>query len=124
MTATLDGGSLRVGDLRLVGERLSFLGNGLVLSDGRMVAVLRVVADPENAGTITRIANGALLTGGWTRAWLLPLETGDRRFRDINLVGTVQKATVDVGRRGESVPVELALERMAAFIKRERSSLR
>lgn len=116
---SMRGGSIRVADARLLSERLSFLGNGLATADGKVLGVMRVVADREYAESITRIAVGSFLTGGWTRSWLGPLETPDRHFRDINVRGTLAKCTVDVGRKGEELEVSQAWDRMLAFVKNE-----
>lgn len=119
LIVSMRGGAIRVADARLQSERLSFLGNGLATADGRVLGVMRVVADREYAESITRIAVGSFLTGGWTRSWLVPLETPDRHFRDINVRGTLAKCTVDVGRKGEELEVGQAWDRMLAFVKNE-----
>lgn len=119
LTSVLRGRTMRVVDARLRSEQLSFLGNGLLLPDGRMLGVLRVVADRENAEAITKMAVGSFLSGGWTRSWLAPLETPDRQYRDIHVRGTVEDATVDVGKQGEEVDVDLAWKRVVAFVRDE-----
>ena len=119
MMAVVRGGRFNVLDARLQSERLSLLGNGVLLPNGQLGAVMRVVADQEYASTLTRFAIGALWTGGWTRSWLMPLETPDRYYRDIVLEGTVNQAKVNVGRKGERMSAEQAWSRMLAFLRKE-----
>lgn len=119
LTASLRSGALQVIDTRLQSEQLSFLGNGVIVPDGRVRGVLRVVADHDHAAVLTRFAVGAMLTGGWTRSWLTPLETPDRYYRDIQLQGTLDRAVVDVGRKGEELEVSQVWNRMVAFVKNE-----
>ena len=119
LTASMRGGTFQVIDGRLHSEQLSFLGNGMIVPDGRVRGVLRVVADQDRAATITRFAVGAMLTGGWTRSWLAPLVTSDRHYRDFQLQGTLDRAVVDVGRKGEDMEVSQAWNRMMAFLKNE-----
>jgi hypothetical protein len=120
MVASYSGGLARVPDIRLTSERLSFLGNGLALSDGRVWAVMRIVADPELAEVFRRAAIGAVLTNGWTSAWLLPLETPDRHFRDFHFRGSVVDLKVDVGRKREEMAVAEAWRRVGSFWRREK----
>ena len=119
MIAVVRGGRFNVLDARLQSERLSLLGNGVLLPNGQLGAVMRVVADQEYASTLTRFATGALWTGGWTRSWLMPMETPDRYYRDIVLEGTVNQAKINVGRRGERMNAEQAWSRMLAFLRKE-----
>jgi hypothetical protein len=112
-------GVLRIVDARLLSEPLSFLGNAVMLPDGRLRGVMRVVADREHAEAITRIVVGATLTGGWTRSWFEPLMTPDRQFRDLHVQGTFGEATVDVGRKGEELGVDQVWDRMVAFVASE-----
>jgi hypothetical protein len=106
-------------DARLLSERLSFLGNAIAVPDGRVRGVMRVVADREHAAAITRMAVGSLISGGWTRSWFEPLVTPDRQYRDLHLEGTLNKAMIDVGRKGEEIEVNEAWNRMVAFVKNE-----
>lgn len=119
LTGMMLGGTLQVSDARILSERLSFLGNGVILPDGRVLGVMRVVADREYAEAITKVAVGSFIAGGWTRSWLHPLITPDRHYRDIKVRGTTSKATVDVGKKGEELEVNQAWERMVAFVKEE-----
>jgi hypothetical protein len=113
------GGTFQVVDARLLSERLSFLGNAIVVPDGRVRGVLRIVADRESATAITRLAVGSLLSQGWTRSWFKPLITPDRKFRDLHVEGTLSKAMIDVGRKGEELEVPQAWDRMIAFVRNE-----
>jgi len=117
----LRGGIVQVADARLMGERLSLMGNGLGLMDGRTAAVLRVVADPELAEKMTEVAAGSMLSGGWTRSWLAPLETPDRYYRDIHLQGGFPTYRVDVGRKREQMDLRQAWRLAVAFVKREQA---
>lgn len=119
LTASMRGGTFQVIDGRLHSEQLSFFGNGMIVPDGRVRGVLRVVADHDRAAAITRFAVGAMLTGGWTRSWLAPLVTSDRHYRDLQLQGTLDRAVVDVGRKGEDMEVSQVWNRMIAFVKNE-----
>jgi hypothetical protein len=65
------------------------------------------------------VAVGSFLAGGWTESWFEPLLTPDRSFRDVHLRGTTRSATVDVGRKGEVMPVAEAMERLTGFLKNE-----
>ena len=119
MMAVVRGGRFNLLDARLQSERLSLLGNGVLLPDGQLGAVMRVVADQDYASTLTRFAMGAAWTGGWTRSWLKPMETPDRYYRDIVLEGTVNQAKINVGRKGEQMNLEQAWSQMLAFLKKE-----
>lgn len=117
--AALQGGVVQVPDMRLRGERLSLMGNGLALMDGRAAGVVRVVADPDYAEKLSLVATGSLISRGWTRSWLAPLETPDRYYRDIHLQGRFPTYLVDVGRKREPLEVGQAVRWVAAFVKRE-----
>jgi|TARA_B100000959_G_scaffold196728_2_gene205738 hypothetical protein len=119
LTASMRGGTFQVIDGRLHSEQLSFLGNGMIVPDGRVRGVLRVVSDSDRAAAITRFAVGAMLTGGWTRSWLAPLVTSDRHYRDFQLKGTLDRAVIDVGRKGEDMEVSQIWNRMIAFVENE-----
>ena len=119
LTTGMRGGTFQVVDARLLSERLSFLGNAIVVPDGRVRGVLRIVADRESATAITRLAVGSLLSQGWTRSWFKPLITPDRQFRDLHVEGTLSKAMIDVGRKGEELEVLQAWDRMFAFVRNE-----
>ena len=119
MIAGLRGGTFHLPDARLQGERLSFLGNGVLLPTGELGGVIRVVADQDHAKTLTRFALGAMWTGGWTRSWLAPMETPDRYYRDVVLEGTVNEAVVNVGREGEKLDVTEAWDKMLTFLRNE-----
>lgn len=119
LTAVLQGRAVQVVDGRLLSERLSFLGNGVALPDGRVFATLRVVADRDYTETLTRVAVGSFLARGWTQSWFEPLLTPDRHFRDLHVLGTTRALTIDVGRRGEEVPLSQAWEHLVAFVNAE-----
>ena len=119
MMATMRGGRFNLLEARLQSERLSLLGNGVLLPNGQLGGVMRVVADQDYASMLTRFAIGAMWTGGWTRSWLAPMETPDRYYRDIILQGTVNQAMVDVGRKGETMDLTEAWDRMRVFLRKE-----
>lgn len=119
VTASMRRGTFRVLDARLRSEQLSLLGNAVLVPDGRVRGVLRLVADSPHAELITRFAVGAMLTGGWTRSWLEPLGTPDRQYRDLHLNGTLNRAMIDVGRHGEELEIRQALGRVVDFVKNE-----
>ena len=83
-----------------------------------MLGVVRLVGDWEHAEAIRRIVSGALLSR-WTAAWMQPLETPDRLYRDLRLEGTVSKAVVNVGRGGEEMDVWTAWQRLSRFVRGE-----
>lgn len=115
----LRGGVVQVPDVRLMGERLSFMGNSVALMDGRAVAVLRIVADPEYAEKAVEVASGSMIGRGFSSSWLLPLETPDRFYRDIHLQGTFPAYTVDVGRKGEQADLLRTVQQLVTFVKGE-----
>ena len=117
--SSLRGGTLRVMDARLQSEQLSFLGNGVIVPDGRLRGVVRVVADPSHAEMLTRFAVGAMLTGGWTRSWLAPLGTPDRQFRDLHMEGTLRRFMIDVGRSREEMEIRQIWDRVSTFLQGE-----
>ncbi len=74
----LQAGVLQCPDVRLTGDRASFLGNGQLRSDGQGTGVLRVVVPPDTAAAWTK----RLTIGGQTPVFA-PLETPDRMFIDL-----------------------------------------
>lgn len=114
LVAYVSGGALEIPDARLVGESFSILGNGAIHHSGQVLGVGRLVADWEYAQAVSRMAVGSGWSR-WTSRWLQPFETPDRFYRDIHLEGRLLEATVDVGRRGEELPLSTAVQRIAAF---------
>lgn len=91
--AALRGGMLSCADARLIGDDLSLLGNGTLLADGRVAAVMRVVGPPETAAAAVR------------RWWpdrtepppLGQLSTPQRVAFDVSLSGTLREPVLRVG---------------------------
>jgi hypothetical protein len=86
MITTLRGGVLQCGDARLIGDDLSLLGNAALLADGRLAAVLRIVAPPDAASAI-----GARLI---PNPRLTPLSTPQRVAVDLHAAGNLQQIRI------------------------------
>ncbi|RYD62493.1 MAG: hypothetical protein EOP83_14460 [Verrucomicrobiaceae bacterium] len=98
-TFALQGGVLQCPDIRLTGERASFLGNGQLHADGQGTGVLRVVVPPATAVIWTeRLAIG-------DRAPVFaPLETPDRMFIDLRWISYSGGRGIELGAGGPIVP--------------------
>jgi hypothetical protein len=96
--SVLRGGLLSCVDARLIGDDLSFLGNGSLLADGRLAAALRMVAAPESltaiAGRTFKLPQGASLT---------PLSTPQRAAFDLEAAGNISQIFLRLGREGPIV---------------------
>ena len=88
------GGVLQVVDARATGDTLSLLGNAVLLADGRVGGVLRVVV-PEDAVMPITARLGGLLPP--PPVGFRPLETPDRWMVDSTLGGTIGEEWVRVG---------------------------
>jgi hypothetical protein len=75
-------GVLRCVDARLIGEDASIIGNAMLLSDGRMAGIARIVAAPESLVAISRITRPDS-----TPPHLTPLSTPQRSALDIQIYG-------------------------------------
>ncbi|MDQ8191358.1 hypothetical protein [Roseibacillus persicicus] len=106
-------------DLSLRSERLSLMGNGQFHLGGYVLAVMRIVADPELADRLTRVAIGSFVSGGWTRRWFQPLETPDRLYRDLHFEGFAPNVAVNTGRKGEFIPLPTIVQHLQNFAARE-----
>jgi hypothetical protein len=95
----LQGGVLQCSDIRLTGERASFLGNGQVRADGQGTAVLRVVVPPDTAAAWTQ-----RLTIGERAPVFAPLETPDRMFIDLRWISYSGGQGIELGAGGPIVP--------------------
>ncbi|MEK7950325.1 hypothetical protein [Luteolibacter soli] len=95
----LQGGVLQCPDVRLTGERASFLGNGQLRSDGQGTGVLRVVVPPDTAAAWTQ-----RLTIGDRAPVFAPLETPDRMFIDLRWVPYLGGQGIELGAGGPIVP--------------------
>lgn len=103
----LRGGLLTCTDARLIGDDLSLLGNGTVLSDSRAAAVLRIVAPPAYAhGLSERIGR---MTG--KRITFGTMGTPDRMGSDLYALGNLDGINVQLGQGGDLIdgPTLLAL---------------
>ena len=90
----LAGGVLQVVDARAAGDSLSLLGNAVLVADGRVGAVLRVVVPQEAVAPVTARLGGLLPQ---PPAGFRPLETPDRWIVDCTLGGTIGEEWVRVG---------------------------
>lgn len=98
-TLALQGGVLQCPEVRLTGERASFLGNGQFRGDGQGTAVLRVVVPPDTAAAWTR-----RLTIGDQAPAFAPLETPDRMFIDLRWISYSGGQGIELGAGGPVVP--------------------
>jgi hypothetical protein len=98
-TVGLQGGVLQCPEVRLTGERASFLGNGQFRAGGQGTAVLRVVVPPDTAAAwIQR------LTIGGKGPVFAPLETPDRMFIDLRWISYTGGQGIELGAGGPVVP--------------------
>lgn len=118
-TLSLQRTTLSCPRLALRSERLSLLGNGQLHLGGYLVAVTRLVTDPELADRITNVAIGSGVSGGWTRNWLRPLETPDRFYRDLHFEGALPNVMVNTTKKGQFLPLSDILRFLTEFTKRE-----
>lgn len=95
--AVIRGGMLACPDFRLLGEDLSLLGNGMLLADGRLAAVLRVAAPPDTAAALARHAFPGLANDPKP----VPLSTPQRAALDLTLDGTLREPVLRLG--GEEI---------------------
>ncbi|MEM9081760.1 MAG: hypothetical protein AAGC74_13835, partial [Verrucomicrobiota bacterium] len=105
----------------LQSEELSLIGNGQASLNGNLVAVLRIVAAPETSENITRLAIGSHLSR-WTNAWLKPLNTPDRFYRDLNLEGHASQLWINSSgpaRNPKFIPFNQSLKNLRRFLQRE-----
>lgn len=101
-TAIIRGGMLSCPDLRFVGDDLSLLGNGTLLADGRVAAVLRLVAPPETAAAVARRVFPELASA----PRLTPLSTPQRVALDWSLSGTIEQPLLTLGEEIPPDPLE------------------
>ena len=99
VTVGLQGGMLVCPDVRLTGERASFLGNGQFRADGQGTAVLRAVVLPDVAATWAR-----RLTTGEQGPLFAPLGTPDRMFIDLRWIPYSGGHGIELGNGGPIVP--------------------
>jgi hypothetical protein len=98
-TLALQGGVLQCPEVRLTGERASFLGNGQFRADGQGTGVLRVVVPPNTAAVWTQ-----RLTIGGQPPVFAPLETPDRMFIDLRWISYSGGQGIELGAGGPVVP--------------------
>jgi hypothetical protein len=111
-------GVLRWGGVSLIGEDLSVLGNGQVSARDGVLSVTRLVVSPEVSEMVRRGLNGAGLVHTGT-AWWKNLDTPDRKVRDFQVSGSLMNPVVDVGSRGEELPVKEIVKTTIQFIRGE-----
>jgi hypothetical protein len=98
-TLALQGGVLQCPEIRLTGERVSFLGNGQFRGDGQGTGVLRVVVPPATAATWAQ-----RLTIDGKAPVFAPLETPDRIFIDLRWISYSGGQGIELGAGGPIVP--------------------
>ncbi|MBN8457700.1 MAG: hypothetical protein J0M04_07675 [Verrucomicrobia bacterium] len=101
-TALLRGGMLAVPDARMLGEDLSLLGNGMVLGDGGLSAVLRITAPPETAVALVRRMFPDLKEDPKP----VPLSSPQRAALDLTLSGSVREPLLRIGAPDPDQPSE------------------
>lgn len=101
-TALLRGGLLAVPDARMMGEDLSLLGNGMVLGDGGLSAVLRITAPPETAVALVRRMFPDLKDDPKP----VPLSSPQRAALDLTLSGSVREPLLRIGAGDPAQPSE------------------
>jgi hypothetical protein len=92
----LRGGVVSCVDARLIGDELSFLGNATLLADGRLAAVLRMVAAPDTANAIA----GRLFPSLPQPVSLTPLATPQRAAFDLHAFGNISRVSLKLGTDG------------------------
>jgi hypothetical protein len=75
-------GALRCVDARLAGEEATVIGNGAILTDGRVAAIARFVAAPDTLRAISRFTQPAT-----SELQLTPLSTPQRAALDMRFFG-------------------------------------
>lgn len=100
--AVIRGGTLACIDARLLGEDLSLLGNGTLLADGRLAAVVRVVAAPETAAAAAR----RLFPQVAAVPQPAPLSTPQRAALDLSISGTLDDPQLQIGESGPFTPLQ------------------
>jgi hypothetical protein len=75
-------GALRCMDARLMGEAVTLMGNGAILTDGRAAGNARIVAAPETLAAISKFTQPAS-----SALQLTPLSTAQRAALDLQVFG-------------------------------------
>jgi len=99
LVTMLRGGTLSCVDARLIGDELSFLGNGTVLSNGKAAAVLRIVAPPETTMSIVN----QFFPGLKAPPAFSAMSTPQRAALDIEAFGSLGDLQVRLGKNGPVV---------------------
>ena len=97
--AILRGGMFSCADARLIGDKLSLLGNATLLADGRLAGAARIVAAPETAAAIARKAFPMMKE----TPSLTPLSTPQRSAFDLEASGTISQLLLRLGKDGPTV---------------------
>ena len=100
--AVLNGGQLSCLDARLIGDDLSFLGNATLLADGRIAAVLRMVAPPEAATAIIHHTFPNMSPPPSPT----PLSTPQRTAFDLLASGNIGRLSLQLGQDGPVVELQ------------------
>lgn len=107
----LQRGVLSCPDARLIGESASLLGNGLMIADGRGMAVLRLVLPPETAAGLSARFSRRL---EGMEPKFSEMETPDRRMIDLRWVPYQGGTGIELGEGGPVAPAPLVFEWLAA----------
>ncbi len=110
---------LHLPQFSLRSERFSLLGNGQLPLSGYLLAVLRIVVDPEHNERLTNIAIGSGISQGWTSSWLRPLETPDRYYRDLHFEGHLPNPLINTSKHNTFLPAKQVLKLIQNFIANE-----
>lgn len=94
------GGALRCIDARLTGDDATIIGNGMILSDGRMAANTRVVAAPETLAAVSRFIQPG------TETHLTPLSTPQRAALDLQVFGQPGNLHYKPNPRAAPIPLQ------------------
>lgn len=94
------GGALRCIDARLSGDDATIIGNGMILSDGRMAANTRIVAAPETLASVSRFIQPG------TETYLTPLSTPQRAALDLQVFGQPGNLHYKPNPRAAPIPLQ------------------
>lgn len=117
MPAIFQRGTFSWSSARVIGEDISFLGNGYVSLAGGITSVTRLVSSPE----LATLLHGAMIGSGLVshRRWWEPLETPDRQYRDVYITGPLFNPNIDLGKQHLDLPLKQTLSRVMDFIRIE-----
>ncbi len=114
---TFQAGTLYWASARVMGEDVSLLANGRLSVYEGITSVTRIVAEPELSQKMLQAMVGAGLTE--QGAWWDDLETPDRKYRDIHVMGPLMDPSIDIGRKHADLPLWQSLSSVLNFIRVE-----